>query len=113
MITAPPEEWLVSETARLARNRLSLSVSADLTTWTTVAPILWDDTGLAGTADSRQYTGFQYADFHFDGDDLICAVRTAYRGVPPQAICQYTPNIPLMYSHCHSGGQAIRCCVRL
>lgn len=69
-VTAPPEMWLVSETARLARNHLSLSVSADLTTWTAVAPILWDDTGLAGTPDSWQYTGFQYADFHVDEDDL-------------------------------------------
>ena len=53
-VTAAPEQWLISETARLARTPLSLSVSADLRTWTTVAPILWDDTGFA-EADSWKY----------------------------------------------------------
>ena len=42
-VTAPPREWQQSETARLARSRLSLSVSRDLRSWTTVVPILVDD----------------------------------------------------------------------
>jgi hypothetical protein len=44
-VTSTPDQWLISETARLARTPLALSVSADLVTWTTIAPILWDDTG--------------------------------------------------------------------
>ena len=44
-VTSTPEQWVTSETARLARTPLALSVSADLATWTTIAPILWDDTG--------------------------------------------------------------------
>eukprot|EP01045_Picozoa_sp_COSAG04_P003383 COSAG04_NODE_137_length_23739_cov_18.665764_11_plen_590_part_00 len=81
-VTASPEEWLTSETARLARNRLALSVSSDLREWTVVAPLLWDDTGFQ-REDSYRFTGFQYADFHLDGEDeedLIVVVRTAYRG---------------------------------
>lgn len=46
-VTAPPEQWMTSETARLARTPLSLSVSKDLIRWTTVSAILWDDTGFA------------------------------------------------------------------
>lgn len=29
---------------------------------------------------SAAYTGFHYADWHFDGRDIIMLVRTAYRG---------------------------------
>lgn len=30
--------------------------------------------------ESVRYTGFQYADWEFDGDDLIYLVRMSYRG---------------------------------
>lgn len=91
-VTAAPREWQTSETARLARSRLSLSVSRDLRSWTTVVPILVDDQGWCSGFDLRRscpsevsysYTGFQYADFHFDGvtgEDLVAIIRTGYRG---------------------------------
>ena len=41
--------------------------------------LLADDTGFAAD-DSVRFTGFHYVDWQFDGDDLLMAVRTAYRG---------------------------------
>jgi hypothetical protein len=61
------------------RNCLSLSVSEDLRHWRLVRDVLVEDTGLTPTF-SRQLTGFQYAAWHFDGDDIILLSRTAYRG---------------------------------
>jgi hypothetical protein len=61
------------------RNVLALCVSDDLRHWRIAHTLLTDDTGLS-PADSRQYTGFQYVDWLFDGDDLLYLVRTAYRG---------------------------------
>jgi hypothetical protein len=58
---------------------LSLYISFDLRHWRHVARLLEDDQGLT-TAASAQQTGFQYVDWHFDGDDLIYLVRTAYDG---------------------------------
>jgi len=63
-----------------ARNVLSLSTSPDLRTWTTVAmPLMSDDSALPSWL-SELLTGFQYVDWQFDGDDIIAAVRTSYRG---------------------------------
>jgi hypothetical protein len=62
------------------RNKAFLLVSDDLWTWRRVKLLISDDTGL-GAEHSIQLTGFQYTDFQFDGpDDLIFAVRCAYRG---------------------------------
>ena len=41
--------------------------------------LMEDDSGLS-PGDSIRLTGFQYADWQFDGDDILYLVRTAYRG---------------------------------
>ncbi len=61
------------------RNNLTLSLSKDLEDWTIAKRILWDDTGLSAEQSLIQ-TGFHYPDWVVDGDDLLCLVRTAYRG---------------------------------
>lgn len=62
------------------RNLLCLSVSEDLRHWRRVRDVLKDDTGLDWDM-SRRLTGFQYAAWHFDGEeDIILLSRTAYRG---------------------------------
>ena len=61
------------------RNVLSLAVSRDLRHWKVVRRLLEDDTGLSHE-DSIRLTGFQYADWQFDGPALLYLVRTAYRG---------------------------------
>lgn len=43
---------------------------------TSVTQLLGDDTGVTW-ATSLQYTAFSYADWHFDGADLIAVIRTA------------------------------------
>lgn len=61
------------------RNVLTMSVSKDLRNWNVVKTILSDDSGLR-EKDSLRLTGFQYADWQFDGEDLIILSRTSYRG---------------------------------
>ncbi len=61
------------------RNVLSLHVSDDLRHWRHVRTILRDDLAHSWE-DSLRLTGFQYPDWQFDGEDIIAAVRTAYRG---------------------------------
>lgn len=61
------------------RNILSLSASRNLRDWQVLQTLLYDDSGLK-KEDSLRLTGFQYADWQFDGEDLIYLVRTAYRG---------------------------------
>lgn len=61
------------------RNVLTLCTSANLRDWRVVRTVLEDDSPLS-PAESLQLTGFQYADWHFDGDDLLALVRTAYDG---------------------------------
>ncbi|HUT01840.1 MAG TPA: hypothetical protein VM031_05260 [Phycisphaerae bacterium] len=63
------------------RNLLSLFASADLIIWEHLTTLLEDDQDLLW-AQSVALTGFQYADWQFDGDDLIYLVRTAYDGAP-------------------------------
>jgi hypothetical protein len=53
-----------------ARNTLVLSSSVDLRTWESHAIVAYSQ-------DIRQH-GFQYADWQFDGKDIIAAVRTAF-----------------------------------
>ena len=64
-----------------SRNNLTLSTSKDLQEWTIRTRVLWDDTGLS-PEQSLIHTGFHYPDFivDVDGEDLLCLVRTAYRG---------------------------------
>jgi hypothetical protein len=52
------------------RNSLALLNSADLRTWHTRCILLYHP-------DTKNH-GFQYADWHFDGNDIIAVVRTAY-----------------------------------
>jgi len=61
------------------RNVLSLHASGDLTHWEHKLTLLEDDSG-PSHADSVRLTGFQYADWQFDGDDIVYVVRTAYKG---------------------------------
>jgi hypothetical protein len=61
------------------RNVLALCASPDLRQWSIRAVLLADDSGLSED-DSRRLTGFQYADWLFDGPDLLYLARTAYDG---------------------------------
>lgn len=61
------------------RNMLSLHTSEDLVRWERQITLLRDDLAHSWS-DSIRLTGFQYPDWQFDGDDIIAAVRTAYRG---------------------------------
>lgn len=61
------------------RNVLSLHASEDLREWRHLRTILQDDLAHPWE-DSLRLTGFQYPDWQFDGEDIIAAVRTAYRG---------------------------------
>lgn len=54
------------------RNTLALTSSAELRHWTVEAVVLYHP-------DVRN-VGFQYADWQFEGDDIIAAVRTAFGG---------------------------------
>jgi hypothetical protein len=61
------------------RNHLVLATSPDMVAWRTCRTVLHDDTGFDANQ-SALFTGFEYPDWIFDGDDIIAAVRTAYRG---------------------------------
>lgn len=61
------------------RNVLSLYCSADLLHWTHKQTLIEDDLSLSYDA-SMHLTGFQYVDWHIEGDDLLYIVRTAYDG---------------------------------
>ncbi len=52
------------------RNTLALCSSANLVNWTVESVILEHP--------DRDYHGFQYADWQFDGNDIVSVVRTAY-----------------------------------
>ena len=64
-----------------ARNHLSLVVSKphSVHDWQACAVLLIDDSGFT-TVDSARFTGFHYVDWIFDGDDILYAIRTGYRG---------------------------------
>ena len=72
MFTGPP---------RVHRNILSLFSSTDLSTWTRHEALMEDRIEKTPEESARK-TGFQYADWQFDGDDIIYVVRTAYDGAP-------------------------------
>lgn len=60
---------------RAVRNVLTLVRSTDLWHWTPVHDVLRDDRHWA-----PRYTGFQYVDWLFDGDDIVFVARTAFNG---------------------------------
>jgi len=64
-----------------SRNRLNLAVSLSAAgPWELAGPpILFDDTGVPSFV-SELGTGFQYADWIWNGDDIYAAVRAGYRG---------------------------------
>jgi len=61
------------------RSVLSMYASTGLRSWSYCLTLLADDSGLSPER-SAQRTGFQYADWQFDGEDIIYLVRTAYGG---------------------------------
>ena len=61
------------------RNRLALCTSTDLRNLQEKMILIEDDSYL-NEVQSRQLSGFQYVDWHFDGDDIIYLVRTSYNG---------------------------------
>ena len=61
------------------RNILSIYSSSDLRHWTHHEILLEDKNDFANIGNQSK-VGFQYVDFQFDGDDIIFASRTAYRG---------------------------------
>ena len=63
----------------IRRNRLSLFSSHDLRAWER-KKVLMDDLYENSPEESMRRTGFQYVDWHFDGDDIIYLVRTAFIG---------------------------------
>ena len=65
---------LANDQAPPSNNRsiLTLNSSSDLVNWQVEGTILED----ANTAN----VGFQYVDWHFDGRDIVAAIRTAYSG---------------------------------
>ena len=62
-----------------ARNVLTLVSSRDLRTWKIQDTLLVSDEGLT-EEDAWRYTAFSYVDWQFDGDGIIYAMRTSYRG---------------------------------
>lgn len=68
------------DTCPSARNVLTLVTSEKLlSAWTIQSTLLMDDQGLS-EMDSMRYTSFSYVDWIFDGNDILAAIRTAYRG---------------------------------
>ncbi|MFI4910272.1 MAG: LamG-like jellyroll fold domain-containing protein [Sedimentisphaeraceae bacterium JB056] len=61
------------------RNTLSLIASADLKNWRYVLTLIQDNS-IMSWDDSIDYSGFQYVDWEFDGEDIIYLSRTAYDG---------------------------------
>ena len=61
------------------RNVLSLCSSKDLIHWEHNRTLIEDDSPLSWEESIKQ-VAFQYADWQFDGDDIIYVLRTAYDG---------------------------------
>jgi hypothetical protein len=59
-----------NDIAERIRNTLALLVSKDLRRWTVASVVLYHD--------DVKHVGFQYADWLFDGDDIVAVVRTSY-----------------------------------
>ena len=60
------------------RNVLALVSSSDLQTWTQrEKTIRWKEGDILGKTGK---TGFHYADWQFDGDDMVCVIRNSWDG---------------------------------
>ncbi|WP_113663321.1 T9SS type A sorting domain-containing protein [Pedobacter nanyangensis] len=66
------------------RNVLALYASTDLTNWYLAKTLIADDQNYTA-AESITYTGFQYPDWQFDGNNIIYLSRTAYGDDVPRA----------------------------
>ena len=62
-----------------ARNNLILARSKDLLHWHVCKTLLRDDSGF-DPLDSARFTGFNYVDWIFSGEDILYAIRSGYRG---------------------------------
>lgn len=70
LATVVPARHQGKSLAGLIRNTLALTCSRDLRTWETRCVLIYHrDTGKHG---------YQYVDWHFDGDDLIAVCRTTH-----------------------------------
>lgn len=72
-------EQHMSQGSWMARNNLLLASSPNLVDWHICETLLRDDSGFL-PQDSARFTGFQYVDWIFDGDDIKYLVRGSYRG---------------------------------
>lgn len=81
--------WHESTNPERVRNTLALISSEDLKNWQVQSVILYHP-------DTRTH-GFQYADWLFDGKDLIAAVRTAYDDDTGGAHNQHDANYIIFY----------------
>lgn len=61
------------------RSVASLTVSDDLWNWSIVKPLVKTDSGLT-KEDEIRLIGYQYPDWHIEGDDIIFVLRVADRG---------------------------------
>jgi hypothetical protein len=66
-----PQQFQGAANPERTRNTLALVVSSDLTNWQVDRIVLQHH--------EVSTTGFQYADWHFDGSDLIAVIRTAFQ----------------------------------
>ena len=66
--------WYLTKNACRARNVLGISISDDLVVWTQIDTLLVERE-MINTECSCWKTAFQYADWDFDGEDLVLAVR--------------------------------------
>jgi len=66
-----PQQFRGQAAIERTRNTLSLISSADLRTWRIERVVLQDN--------NVAKSGFQYADWQFDGEDLVAAIRTSFR----------------------------------
>ena len=71
---AQPESLKRAVNAERTRNTLALTSAKDLRDWQVRSVLLYHP--------QVKTHGFQYADWHFDGEDIIAVVRTAYGNAP-------------------------------
>lgn len=70
LVNCVTQKWVGKENPAWVRNSLALASSPDLREWTVHRIVLHHP--------DRAKHGFQYADWLFDGDDIVCLSRTAY-----------------------------------
>ena len=70
----------VNTTIEYQRNILTLCSSPDLVNWTNHKVIITDDINDPKSPESYTHTAFSYAEWDFDGNDILFVCRTAYDG---------------------------------